>query len=57
VAAGVGGAVLVTGLVLLVTGDNPHKYDEKPSDEILGGWRVTPMIGYGRLSLSAGREF
>jgi hypothetical protein len=57
VAAGVGGAMLITGLVLLVTGDNPHKYDEKPPEEILGGWRVTPMIGYGSLSLSAGREF
>ncbi len=57
VTAGVGGAVLVTGIVLLVTSDDPHKYDEKPSDQILGGWRVTPMIGYGGGSLSVGHEF
>jgi hypothetical protein len=57
VAAGVGGAVLITGVILLVTGDNPHKYDAKPSDEILGGWRVAPMIGSGGFSLSAGHEF
>jgi hypothetical protein len=57
VAAGVGGAVLITGVILLVTGDNPHKYDAKPSDEILGGWRVAPMIGAGGFSLSAGHEF
>jgi hypothetical protein len=57
VATGVGGAILVTGVVLLVTGDNPHKYDEKPPEEILGGWRVTPMFGSGGVSLSAGRAF
>jgi hypothetical protein len=57
VATGVGGAVLVTGLILLVTGDDPHKYDEKPSEEILGGWRVMPMIGSAGLSVSAGHEF
>ncbi len=57
VATGVGGAVVVTGVILLVTGDNPHKYDEKPPEEILGGWRVVPMIGSRGLSLSAGHEF
>jgi hypothetical protein len=57
IAAGVGGAALITGFVLLVTGDNPHKYDEKPPEEILGGWRVVPMIGSAALSLSAGHDF
>lgn len=57
VATGVGGAVLVTGLVLLVTGDDPHKYDEKPPEQILGGWRVLPTIGYGGVSISAGHTF
>jgi hypothetical protein len=40
VAAGVGGATLVTGLVLLLTGDDPHRYDRPPA---LGIERVSIM--------------
>jgi hypothetical protein len=57
VAAGVGGAVLVTGTILLLTGDNPHKYDKKPSEQLLGGWRVVPQFGPGTAGLSLGRSF
>lgn len=57
VATGVGAAVVVTGIILLATGDDPHKYDEKPPGEILGGWRLVPMIGYSGASLSAGHTF
>jgi hypothetical protein len=57
IAGGVGAATLVTGVVLLLTGDDPHKYDEKPAESIAGGWRVLPSIGVRGFALSAGREF
>jgi hypothetical protein len=57
VLTGVGGAAVVTGLVLLLTGDNPHKYDEKPKEQILGGWQFSPLVGLGGASLSASRAF
>jgi hypothetical protein len=47
VIAGAGGATLVTGAVLLLTGDDPHKYDEKPADQKLARWRVLPRVGPG----------
>jgi hypothetical protein len=47
IAACVGGAVLVTGAALLFTGDNPHKYDEKPTGPALSGWNLFPMPGRG----------
>ncbi len=57
VATAVGGAVLVTGLVLLATGNDPHKYDEKPSEKLLGDWQLMPVVGSRGASLSAVREF
>ena len=57
VAAGVGGAVLVTGTILLLTGDNPHKYDKKPSEQLLGGWRVVPQFGPHVAGITIGRPF
>jgi hypothetical protein len=45
VAAGLGGALLVTGTVLLFAGDDPHRYDEKPAGRVLSGWAFTPAAG------------
>lgn len=39
---GVGAASLVTGVVLLVTSDDPHKYDHKASDELGSGPTLVP---------------
>lgn len=55
--AGGGGAILVTGAVLLLTGDNPHKYDSKPSKETVGRWRLTPTLGLHESSLSFDASF
>ena len=57
VGAGVGGAILVTGVVLVFTADNPHKYDEKPIDRVLSGWRVLPEVGLSGVSVLASRPF
>jgi hypothetical protein len=57
IVAGAGGAIFVTGLVLVLTGDNPHKYDEKPVDQLFAGWRIAPQVGPGMASVLAGREF
>jgi hypothetical protein len=57
VAAGLGGAVIATGAALLLTGDNPHKYDERPTDRLFGGWRVVPQIGLGGVFVSAAAQF
>jgi hypothetical protein len=57
VAVGVGGVTLVTGVVLVLTADNPHKYDEKPVDRSLAGWHVVPEIGLGGASVVASRSF
>lgn len=43
VGIGVGAASLVTGVVLLVTSDDPHKYDRKASDELAAEPRLVPM--------------
>jgi hypothetical protein len=57
VAAGVGGATFVTGVVLVLTAANPHKYDEKPVDRLFAGWQVVPQIGMGGVSVFASRSF
>lgn len=57
VAAGVGGAVAITGLVLLLTGDDPHRFDEKPSDKLIGDWRVVPQVGPGGGAVFVGASF
>jgi hypothetical protein len=53
VAAGVGGAVLAAGVTLLLSGDDPHKYDERPSDRLFGRWRVAPHVASGQYFISA----
>jgi hypothetical protein len=56
--AGAGGAVFVTGAVLLLTSDNPHKYDDKPLDQrLFAGWNVAPTLGKGLGFVSVWRDF
>jgi hypothetical protein len=57
VGAGVGGAVLITGFVLLLTGDSPHKYDAKPSERSLGALGITPWLGPNGGSLAVHGTF
>jgi hypothetical protein len=57
VIAGVGAAGMAAGAVLLLTGDNPHKYDEKPADRLLGQWRVVPVVGPGGIAVSGAVRF
>jgi hypothetical protein len=57
VVAGAGAATLVTGLVLVLTAQDPHKYDEKPVDRLFADWRVVPQVGIGGASIVASRPF
>ena len=41
---GVGGAVLVTGVILLVTGDDPHRYEHAPTHKL--GQARTPRVAW-----------
>ena len=41
---GVGGAAAALGVYLLVSGDNPHRYDKKTDDNPLA-WGVLPVVG------------
>jgi hypothetical protein len=52
VTAGVGAAALATGVALLLTGDDPHKYDERPSDLRGIAWRVVPSTQLEGLGVS-----
>jgi hypothetical protein len=46
VAAGAGAAMLVTGIVLLVTGDDPHRYDARASaNSSIGAMPVVDRTG------------
>ncbi len=54
VVAGVGGATLVTGVILLVTGDDPHRYDRPPSRL---AWSVAPSVSGRGWTLSARGAF
>jgi hypothetical protein len=56
-AAGAGATALVTGAVLLLTGDDPHRYDEKPVESLFAKWHVVPSVGVGSLSITAARPF
>jgi hypothetical protein len=56
VAAGAGAAATTTGIVLLMMRDDPHKYDERPSERRLNArssLRITPAFGPHQLSMSA----
>ena len=43
VTGGVGGAILITSAVLLLTGPDPHKYDRPTATKTLAGARVSPI--------------
>ena len=67
IAAGAGGAIALTGAVLLITGDSPHKYDQKPIDpqsrrddddrKRAVAWRIAPEFGPRAFSLSVAGAF
>lgn len=57
VVAGAGGAMFVTGAVLVLTTPDPHKYDEKPVNQLFAAWRVVPQIGIRGGSVTAARSF
>jgi hypothetical protein len=44
IAASAGGALIVTGAVLLLTSDDPHKYDQSARGGVLGSVRVMPAV-------------
>jgi hypothetical protein len=53
---GAGGAVLAAGVVVLLVGDDPGRYDREPSDELIASPRARPWAslgpGQGMLGLS-----
>jgi hypothetical protein len=59
ITAGVGAATAITGLVLLLTGDDPHKYDQKPSGGLaqLRSWTLAPQVGRSWAALSLTGQF
>src|SRR5262249_15177237 len=57
VAAGVGGAILITGVLLVATAPNPHRYDEKPVEPFIAGWRIVPAVGPGGGSMTLTGRF
>jgi hypothetical protein len=58
IVGGVGAATAVTGLVLLLTGDDPRKYDQKPGGGLaLRSWRLLPPVGTSAASVSLTGQF
>jgi hypothetical protein len=58
IVGGVGAATAVTGLVLLLTGDDPRKYDQKPGGGLaLRSWRLLPQVGTSSASVSLTGQF
>lgn len=57
VGAGVGAAAVITGVVLLVTADDPDRYEPKPESDVFA--RVIPnaWVGHGTLSVGAVGSF
>jgi hypothetical protein len=56
VLAGAGATALVTGAVLLFTGDDPHRYDSRPA-ALAPSWHLVPAAGAGGAFLLAGTGF
>jgi hypothetical protein len=57
VAAGIGSAAFITGLTLWITGDSPHRYDERPTETMFGEWRVVPFLDGRQVALGAAATF
>ena len=53
---GAGAALLGTGLLLLVLGDDPDRYEPTPESDVFGRLRLMPWLGPGR-GVSAGLSF
>ena len=45
IGVGVGAATLGTGVVLWLTGNDPHRYDPKPESDVFGTLQVVPLVG------------
>lgn len=45
VGVGVGAAAIGTGLVLLLTGADPHRYDPRPDSDVFGSLDLLPWLG------------
>jgi hypothetical protein len=56
VGVGFGGATIVTGVVLLLTGKPAHKDDARPTNA-LGGWQFLPSAGLHGGSMSVAARF
>jgi hypothetical protein len=54
VGVGVGAAILGTGAVLLITGNDPHRYDRASEADELGRLRIKPTFSAGRGGGSVG---
>ena len=57
VSAGVGGALAATGVALLITGDDPHKYDENRATRAIARMHLTPLVQPGLVAVSASMAF
>jgi len=51
---GVGAAAAITGVVLLVTADDPDRYEPKPESDVFAGVKVLPNAWVGQGSLAVG---
>ena len=50
VGLGVGLAAIGTGVLLLITGDDPGRYDPKPDSDVFGSLRVNASVGSASVS-------
>jgi hypothetical protein len=55
--AGAGGAIALTGAILVLTSDDPHRYDARPVERLLTGWSVLPAFGTRGFGVAAIRAF
>lgn len=55
VGVGVGAAALGTGVVLWLTGNDPHRYDPKPESDVFGSLRLTPWFAPNGAGFSLGK--
>ena len=46
IGAGVGAAVAGLGVVLLVTNDDPNRYEPRPESDVFGRLRLTPTAWF-----------
>jgi len=57
IGAGVGAAVAGLGVVLLVTNDDPNRYEPRPESDVFGQLRLTPTAWFGGGGLALSGSF